>query len=241
MNSTQLTQIRNYLLDKKLPIDILVEVYDHFISQISQLQVEEDLGFDEAFAHVKNSWQDDLKLYWNGSWDLQDNSRFLRKIYLSINLAVLKQTLKCGGLVLIALFLMAQLFSSELFSYLLTAAMVLLTIIPPIHFLHHRPDFNLAKKYNKYVLTYYQHSPAIFFSSFAVLIPNLERIFNHSQDIFTVSRFVQPNLSTGSSLFPWIVFLFLIFGNALIFITQKKYLSQIHKVKPFLKFLKPQA
>lgn len=34
MNEIQLTEIRNYLLTKKLPIDILMEVQDHFVTQI---------------------------------------------------------------------------------------------------------------------------------------------------------------------------------------------------------------
>ena len=46
LTETQLTEIRNYLLSKKLPIDILIEVNDHFISQISDLQREENLGFE---------------------------------------------------------------------------------------------------------------------------------------------------------------------------------------------------
>src|SRR5690606_1118524 len=239
MDEQQLTDIRTYLLDKKLPIDILVEVYDHFTTQISELQKEEGLAYEEAFEQVKDSWKDELKLYWDGSWDLHDNSKFLRKMYLSINFGVLKQTLIYGGLVLIALFLISQVTGTALFSYLFTAAMVLLTVIPLIQYLRRRPDFDLAKKYSKYVLTYYQHSPAIFFGSFAVLIPNLERIFNHSHAVFSIFRFVQPAFSMASSLFPWIVLLFLIFGNALVFIIQMNYLTQIHKVKPFLKFLKP--
>ena len=48
MTELQLTEIRNYLLSKKLPIDILIEVNDHFISQISDLQREENLSFEEA-------------------------------------------------------------------------------------------------------------------------------------------------------------------------------------------------
>jgi hypothetical protein len=49
ITETQLTEIRNYLLAKKLPIDILIEVNDHFVSQILDLQREENLGFEEAF------------------------------------------------------------------------------------------------------------------------------------------------------------------------------------------------
>ena len=57
MTELQLTEIRNYLLSKKLPIDILIEVNDHFVSQISDLQREENLSFEEAFEKTKLSWE----------------------------------------------------------------------------------------------------------------------------------------------------------------------------------------
>ena len=59
---TQLTEIRNYLLSKKLPIDILIEVNDHFISQITDLQREENLSFEEAFEKTKIIWEEEFKL-----------------------------------------------------------------------------------------------------------------------------------------------------------------------------------
>ena len=62
ITETQLTEIRNYLLSKKLPIDILIEVNDHFISQISDLQRDENLSFEEAFEKVKESWKEDLRI-----------------------------------------------------------------------------------------------------------------------------------------------------------------------------------
>ncbi len=58
----QLTEIRNYLLAKKLPIDILIEVNDHFISQISDLQRDENLSFEEAFEKVKDNWKEELRV-----------------------------------------------------------------------------------------------------------------------------------------------------------------------------------
>ena len=54
MTELQLTEIRNYLLSKKLPIDILIEVNDHFVSQINDLQREENLSFEEAFLGRKS-------------------------------------------------------------------------------------------------------------------------------------------------------------------------------------------
>ena len=62
MTETQLTEIRNYLLSKKLPIDILIEVNDHFVSQINDLQREENLSFEEAFEKVKDDWKEELTL-----------------------------------------------------------------------------------------------------------------------------------------------------------------------------------
>ena len=61
MTESQLTEIRNYLLSKKLPIDILIEVNDHFVSQISDLQREENLSFEEAFEKTKENWKEELK------------------------------------------------------------------------------------------------------------------------------------------------------------------------------------
>ena len=77
---TQLTEIRNYLLSKKLPIDILIEVNDHFISQISDLQREENLSYEDAFEKTKLSWHKELKPYYHGDWDLEDKIKLLRTL-----------------------------------------------------------------------------------------------------------------------------------------------------------------
>ena len=241
MNDSQLTQIRTYLLDRKLPIDILMEVQDHFVSQISDLERNENVDFEEAFEKVKKSWQGELKPYWDGGWDLQDNSKFLRRMYLSINLGVLKQTLKAGSAVILVLIVTAQLTHAALFKNLLTLTAVLLTFFPLIHYLLRRQDFMLATKYQKYVLTYYQHSAAIFFSTFAVFLPNIAEIYDHSEAVHHLFRFNTVPLQVESPVFFWIVFFFIIFGNMVVYVIQRNYLRQINKVKPFLKYLKPSS
>ena len=62
LTETHLTEIRNYLLSKKLPIDILIEVNDHFISQISDFQRDENLSFEAAFEKVKADWKEELRV-----------------------------------------------------------------------------------------------------------------------------------------------------------------------------------
>ena len=61
----QNTEITKFLISKKLPIDLLLEVKDHFISQISDLEKEENQSFEEAFEKTKSDWKDELKLRFN--------------------------------------------------------------------------------------------------------------------------------------------------------------------------------
>lgn len=62
ISSTEQTQIHDYLIYKKLPIDILLEVQDHFENQIESLERENNISFQEAFLLSKMSWEKDFKL-----------------------------------------------------------------------------------------------------------------------------------------------------------------------------------
>ena len=55
-------QIELYLNSKKLTAQILAEVKDHFISQISHLLLSESLSFPEAFLKTKISWKNELEM-----------------------------------------------------------------------------------------------------------------------------------------------------------------------------------
>lgn len=55
-------EIREYLLSKKLPLDILVELEDHFVMQISELMNKKSISFLEAFIQVKLNWRHELEM-----------------------------------------------------------------------------------------------------------------------------------------------------------------------------------
>ena len=42
-------KITDYLIEKRLPLDILLEVKDHMEDQIAALETEQNLTFDDAF------------------------------------------------------------------------------------------------------------------------------------------------------------------------------------------------
>lgn len=62
ITDTQLSEIRNYLKSKSLPLDLFVEVSDHFMEQIDYKINFENKTFDEAFEEVQLLWSKDLKL-----------------------------------------------------------------------------------------------------------------------------------------------------------------------------------
>lgn len=62
MTAEQEKQITGYLIFQKLPLDILFEVKDHMISQVLEIQCNDNLDFDEAFHKTKKLWENEFKL-----------------------------------------------------------------------------------------------------------------------------------------------------------------------------------
>lgn len=58
----QENKITDYLVVQQLSLDILVEIRDHMISQITDLQYKENISFEEAFLQIKESWSGEFKL-----------------------------------------------------------------------------------------------------------------------------------------------------------------------------------
>lgn len=59
---TESAEINRYLMSKKLPLDLLLEVRDHMVEQIQAICEEKSVDFSTAFEEVKKLWADDLKI-----------------------------------------------------------------------------------------------------------------------------------------------------------------------------------
>jgi hypothetical protein len=55
-------QIIDYLIFHKLPVDILLEIKDHMTSQVSDIQIQERLSFDEALLKTQKLWESEFKM-----------------------------------------------------------------------------------------------------------------------------------------------------------------------------------
>jgi hypothetical protein len=239
MTDLQESEIRDYLLSKKLPIDILLEVQDHFISQIKNLEFEKDLSFEDAFKIVKENWRKDLRLFWDGGFSVEDSTDFMRKIRKQIEYGNVLQTLKFVIPYIFIVFLFAVILSQSIFQIVFIAMAVIPFLFVTVNYFYHYSDFRLAKKYQSHSLTLQQDGVIIFLLVLSPVINIGSHLLDKPRNFQEIFLF---KFDGDTSLTIVIVFLSLILyfgGIAYSIIAQKKYLEQIEIVKPFLKYLKP--
>ena len=179
LSETQLTEIRNYLLSKKLPIDILIEVNDHFVSQINDLQREENLSYEDAFEKTKESWKDELKIEFSFFGD--NESKIIKRIKKKQNIEFLTKTLKIYLPFLISSFLLANFSNINIFKIFNTSIFIAVLVIPIIIQFYYFKDFQLAKNYKKNQLNTMQSINS--FGSIAIMY-----IFLFSKDLLKKSE-----------------------------------------------------
>ncbi|MDE5439423.1 hypothetical protein KRE40_15145 [Elizabethkingia meningoseptica] len=111
-------KITTYLVDKKLPLDILLEVKDHMSDQVSALKSEKGLSFDEAFEQTKISWEQDLKMGFSFfSYKFRKITRLQHKITMQQQFRIQKKSI----LIMFAIFLVVSysvLYTPEISTYI---------------------------------------------------------------------------------------------------------------------------
>ncbi|WP_278552802.1 hypothetical protein [Elizabethkingia bruuniana] len=71
--------IRNYLLNKKLTLDIAAEIYDHMLTQVALLMSEGE-SFEVAWQKTKISWNDEMKTIYDVWYSFDDITLLMKKI-----------------------------------------------------------------------------------------------------------------------------------------------------------------
>ena len=232
LSETQLTEIRNYLLSKKLPIDILIEVNDHFVSQISDLQREENLCFEEAFEKTKENWKEEFKttvpFYVVANKDKRATTNFEKKIRKIENYNVLKISLVISFFHLSLFFILSNFYDvKNLRTYFF------IFIIFPVLTIVYNYIFNsfaYKEKFKEIRFSVYHWRIFLIFSlgyfglqyikPFDEVISNL---YQNKLDIETIIKLI--------------VFIILVIGFNYTGVAQFKFAKTMKKVKPFLKYL----
>lgn len=219
MTENQHTEIVHYLISKKLSIDIIAEVYDHFVTQITAL-IAEGHSFEEAFNKTQLTWSEDLKVYWNGSWDLDDKTDLERRMYKAQRKAWLKASffysLKAGMVFFAILFLLSRGVEREHFMV----------------FIKHRKTFKMARTFSNYKLNSLQGTMGAGYGLVANLMINLRPSYLIYYDMITN---VHQLMRLG---FFVITIMIILFGIVSTLVLQYRYIHSMDKISPFLQYLK---
>ena len=238
LSETQLTEIRNYLLSKKLPIDILIEVNDHFVSQINDVQREENLSYEDAFEKTKESWKDELKIEFSFFGD--NESKIIKRIKKKQNIEFLTKTLKIYLPFLISSFLLANFSNINIFKIFNTSIFIAVLVIPIIIQFYYFKDFQLAKNYKKNQLNTMQSINS--FGSIAIMY-----IFLFSKDLLKKSEqffyIISGNyrrildIDQRNATLLCVMIYLIIFWFIFLILKQISFIKKVKEVKPFLKQL----
>ena len=238
MTESQLTEIRNYLLSKKLPIDILIEVNDHIVSQINDLQREENLSYEDAFEKTKESWKDELKIEFSFFGD--NESKIIKRIKKKQNIEFLTKTLKIYLPFLISSFLLANFSNINIFKIFNTSIFIAVLVIPIIIQFYYFKDFQLAKNYKKNQLNTMQSINS--FGSIAIMY-----IFLFSKDLLKKSEqffyIISGNyrrildIDQRNATLLCVMIYLIIFWFIFLILKQISFIKKVKEVKPFLKQL----
>lgn len=133
ITEVQENKITDYLVAQELSLDILVEIRDHMASQILDIQLNENVGFDEAFQRVKESWNGEFKmvnylLFYPTKIPLIAK-RIIQEKYNLLFKKSLMVGLLASGINLLLLFIAVNQEEYTLFFRLLNGSFVLTTIL----------------------------------------------------------------------------------------------------------------
>ena len=227
MTTEQKNEVRQYLLTKKLPIDLLIEVEDHFMAQIIDQQTSNNFPFEDAFNATIISWHDDLKLKWDGNWSLEDTSLLVKKTSRQKSYSILKKAITIAVISQAIMILLYFLMPFEIFRIIYGVSSGVLMLFPLIVFLKEKKDFDLPKKYKNTTLSAYQNLVAVLFilpmsSSWWVF----RFVFEMNEGFLNFDSFKGITIN--------FLMLFYFFFQTSIIIAQQKYLEMIKTVKPYL-------
>lgn len=90
ITETQRTEIRKYLASKQLPIDIVMEVEDHFVTQIENFE-NHNILFNKAFEKTKLIWSNDFKMVKKSFFSFGKVLRIVKDIQTEVTKNLLKK------------------------------------------------------------------------------------------------------------------------------------------------------
>ncbi|MCT3649970.1 hypothetical protein HZQ44_18245 [Elizabethkingia anophelis] len=149
-------KITDYLIEKKLPLDIMLEVKDHMTDQIQDLEVSKNMTFDEAFSQAQLSWEEELKTNRPSLTTYNEflATPFVRKIYWQKRKSVIFRSVGFALCILILLILAATELDITSFRIVFIAIVILSTFTPVLYYIRYFRVFRFTDKFANKVSVY---------------------------------------------------------------------------------------
>lgn len=232
---TQLSELRSYLLSKKLPIDILMEVNDHFVSQIQELMREENLSFEDSFTRTKELWADEFSLeipfYILANKQDAGITKFESRIKRDAQWKVFKNSSFVTSVLLLLFFLMLKNFEKS-YDHLIVGivlGMCLAFAYVPIFYNLIFNSIAYKTKYQKFKFSIF-HDRIMLVSSVPYFMVMYIKPFEEVANIFTTFQLTEYAIL---KIFVFIALLFMLIYSG---IWQIRFAQRMRKIKNFIKF-----
>ncbi|MDV4100494.1 hypothetical protein CMT19_05500 [Elizabethkingia anophelis] len=149
-------KITDYLIEKRLPLDIMLEVKDHMTDQIQDLEVSKNMTFDEAFSQAQLSWEEELKTNRPSLTTYNEflATPFVRKIYWQKRKSVIFRSVGFALCILILLILAATELDITSFRIVFIAIVILSTFTPVLYYIRYFRVFRFTDKFANKVSVY---------------------------------------------------------------------------------------
>ena len=235
MTDLQETQIRDYLLLKKLPIDILLEVNDHFIAQIADLKQEKNIDFKTAFELTKISWNEELVTYYPffGLNKINNGvrTRFEQKMRRKADLTLLTKSFFISVLIFLSFYIGNLILNAEQFVIFFRIIMFSIFGFAFVLFIFNSVFYSFAfkKEHRNFKFSIYQFYFPIVFGLGYFFISEIGS-FSDLMLIFGKQYF--DLFSDTKILVLFLIILSFIFTG----LAQVKFAQTLKKIKPQLKF-----
>ncbi|WP_155845036.1 hypothetical protein [Chryseobacterium daeguense] len=236
MSTEQEQQITDYLIFHRLPLDILLEVKDHMISQVLDIQSDENLNFDEAFLKTKKLWESEFKSTGYSAFYHEQIPVIVKRIVKIKYNAIFKKSLLLGlvsfavNLLLIYLSADQEMYNDlfRLYNCLFFLVPFLIWIFNPSMRKYVKRDFKFQGKLN---YTMYQQNLGMYVICANVMFQLILREDKHAYRFFRTESPVEIFPLLITLIMPYILQVFIIF-LLINFFEHKKTLV---KIKDFIK------
>ncbi|MCY0978689.1 hypothetical protein PGH12_10620 [Chryseobacterium wangxinyae] len=237
INSAQQKQIEDYLILNKLPLDILLEVRDHMISQVSDLQIRENLSFDEAFFKTKIAWEPEFKMTKYFMFYTGEVSVLEKNIVKAKFNSILKRSILIAiVLFIVNLFAIYISKTPEFYGILFKIQNGLVFAVPLALWIFHynkRKFFRIDNKYRgKSFYTMYQQNNMILIACISSTAQIIMHNGTSAYNFFRTDLPVDHITVILTILIPFLAHIMLIFGSINLFEHNKA----LEKIQDYIKF-----